>query len=70
MGKGVATALVEAFEARIRPQHSVYWAYVYKDNRRAIRFYEKSGFYLEREDDRGLVYAKRLNPQNPCPQRD
>jgi len=69
MGKGVALALVDAFESRIRDQHAVYWAYVYKDNLRAIRFYEKSGFYVEHEDYRGVIYAKRLGPQNPDPQR-
>ncbi len=42
--KGVGTALVQEFEAEIRPACSTYDLNVLKTNNSAIRFYEKLAF--------------------------
>lgn len=61
MGMGVASALVAGFEETIQNAHArEYGLSVYKSNRRAVRFYEKLGFEVERETKKSFSYRKRL----------
>lgn len=59
-GMGIGTALIEAFESSIRDRHSSYYLWVLKDNSRAIRLYEKSGFERRQEGPGSVALVKRL----------
>ncbi len=60
-GTGIGAVLVEAFEYAIRVTHArEYGLSVNKSNRRAIQFYEKMGFEVERETEKSFCYRKRL----------
>ena len=61
-GKGVAAALLGAFEQEIMDRVDVYGLSVAKDNPRAIRFYHKMGFELQQETPVSFVFQKRLRP--------
>jgi ribosomal protein S18 acetylase RimI-like enzyme len=61
MGKGVGAALIEAFEKSIQASHVEHYdLVVVKENRRASRFYEKSGFQVIEDDGLRLCLRKTL----------
>jgi ribosomal protein S18 acetylase RimI-like enzyme len=60
LGKGVAAALVDAFEQQIRGRITHYELSVRKDNLRAIKFYEKMGFELKADNGVSLRFQKVL----------
>ncbi len=63
VGKGVAVALVEAFELAIRTCAAEYRLSVSKSNSRAVRFYQKMGFEIETESGDSLCFIKKLSGQ-------
>ena len=63
-GTGVATELLDAFEARIRVRASDYGLSVHKDNPRAVRFYGKSGFREEYTQGDSIYFRKQLGQEN------
>jgi len=58
--KGVGTALVESFEAAIRPTSRTYSLSVLKSNPSAIRFYEKLAFQCVGETEISWTFRKVL----------
>jgi ribosomal protein S18 acetylase RimI-like enzyme len=61
MGKGVGAALIVAFEKSIQASHVEHYdLVVVKENRRASRFYEKSGFQVIEDDGLRLFLRKTL----------
>jgi ribosomal protein S18 acetylase RimI-like enzyme len=65
MGSGAATALVKAFEEIIFNNHiEQYGLSVLQDNHRAIRFYEKMGFVIDRNENKCFYLSKKFAPSN------
>jgi ribosomal protein S18 acetylase RimI-like enzyme len=63
MGRGIAVALLDAFERVIRDNRiEEYGLSVFKTNQRAIHFYEKMGFTVDDENNRSIYFSKRLSP--------
>ena len=57
-GKNIADMLIKSFENYIYPND--YGLSVYKDNKRAVNFYLKNGFELEKEINNSLYLKKSL----------
>ena len=60
MGKGIAQELCRVFEESIKPDASEYGLYVRRDNKRAIKFYEKTGFNINKQVGDELYLSKRI----------
>ncbi|MCE5286406.1 MAG: GNAT family N-acetyltransferase [Pelosinus sp.] len=60
-GKGIAASLVKHFEKKIPLDTEIYGLSVKSSNKRAIAFYEKLGFELEKCLEDGLYYTKKIN---------
>jgi ribosomal protein S18 acetylase RimI-like enzyme len=60
-GKGVAVALLNAFEQEIQDYAWHYGLTVEKDNSRAIRFYQKVGFEIQQDNGDTFLLRKKLH---------
>lgn len=60
MGKGIAQELCHAFEESIKPDASEYGLYVRCDNKRAVKFYEKMGFKVNKQVGDEFYLTKRI----------
>ena len=60
MGKGIAQELCRAFEESIKPDASGYGLYVRSDNKRAIKFYEKMGFNINKQVGNEFYLTRRI----------
>jgi len=58
-GQGVANLLIEAFENKIKPSPN-YGLSVNKSNKRAIKFYCRNDFAVERETESSLYFIKNI----------
>lgn len=60
-GSGVASALLSYFEAILTANDSIKgYGFVHNDNARAIRFYQKNGFYVETVTEMSTYLGKRF----------
>jgi ribosomal protein S18 acetylase RimI-like enzyme len=60
--RGIGRKMLDAFEETLNSRGIVcYGLSVRGDNRKAISFYEKNGFFLEKEFPESKYYQKRLN---------
>lgn len=59
-GSGTAQVLLSAFEEHIPNQITVYGLSVKKNNERAISFYKKMGFEVEKEEGQSLYLSKKI----------
>jgi ribosomal protein S18 acetylase RimI-like enzyme len=60
LGTGAAAELISGFEAALPEDCDAYWLFVWKTNARAIRFYQKTGFHMDHEDEWGIIFGKYL----------
>jgi DNA-3-methyladenine glycosylase I len=65
-GQGIGTALIEAVkQAVIREGCKRIWLITTNDNLKALRFYQKRGFYLTAVYPNALEQSRRLKPEIP-----
>ena len=60
-GKGIANILLDSFEKMLKEDNiKKYFLSVKKSNIRAIKFYKKHNFYIEKENETGMEMCKVL----------